>query len=382
MLFGSIVGQEVVKKKLIRSVAENRVGHALLLSGPEGNGALALAVAFARYLNCTARTPEDSCGTCPSCRKFARLAHPDLHFVFPVVRSASSRKALSDEYLTEWRETLLADPYLTYERWLGALDSENKQAGIFVDESDQIVRKLQLTSYEGLYKVIVFWLPEKLNQQAANKILKILEEPPARTVFLMVSEAPLMLLPTLRSRMQEVEVPPLDDAVLMEQILPLMDGDAGRARLVVQNACGSLPRALLLARPEEDEEALLQQFANLMRGSWAFIHKANIGPFTEWCEMMAGLKREQHKMFLSYALRMVRECFVISVQPTLAVLSPGEQEFLRRFRGYISVTNAGALANELSLALRDIEANGNKNLVFWDLGMKVGALLPSIASSS
>jgi len=190
MLFGSIVGQEVVKKKLIRSVAENRVGHALLLSGPEGNGALALAVAFARYLNCTARTPEDSCGTCPSCRKFARLAHPDLHFVFPVVRSASSRKALSDEYLTEWRETLLADPYLTYERWLGALDSENKQAGIFVDESDQIVRKLQLTSYEGLYKVIVFWLPEKLNQQAANKILKILEEPPARTVFLMVSEAP------------------------------------------------------------------------------------------------------------------------------------------------------------------------------------------------
>lgn len=380
MLFSEIVGQEEVKQKLIQLVRENRVSHALLFSGPEGNGALPLSVALAQYLNCACRSSSDSCGECPSCRKFAKLIHPDLHFVFPVINSGSGRKTISDEKMAEWRSAFLSDPYLSYERWLQAIDSENKLAGIFVDESDHLVRKLQLTSFEAEYKVMVIWLPEKMNQQSANKILKILEEPPSKTIFILVSEAPMQLLTTIRSRTQQFEVPPVDDQDVLKAILPLVDGDNSIAELIVRNAGGNFVKALSLVQPEENEGDLVQQFAALMRGAWAFTHKSNITPLMEWCEQITSLKREQHKIFLSYSLRMIRECFILSQQPELSLMSAEEQAFAQRFKGFIVPGNVGAIADELFLAFRDVEANGNKNLIFVDLGMKIGALLPSIVS--
>lgn len=380
MLFSEIVGQDDVKQKLIQLVRENRVSHALLFSGPEGNGALALSVAVAQYLNCARRGPSDSCGECPSCLKYAKLIHPDLHFVFPVVNSASGKKTISDEKMAEWRSAFLADPYISYERWLQAIDSENKQAGIFVDESDNIVRKLQLTSFEAYYKVMVIWLPEKMNQQSANKILKILEEPPSRTLFILVSEVPMQLLTTIRSRTQQLEIPPVEDQDVLKAILPLLEGNKDMADLIVQNAGGNYARALSLVQPEENESDLVQQFAALMRGAWAFTHKSNLTPLMEWCDQITAQKREQHKIFLSYSLRMIRECFLMSQLPQLTLMSAEEKAFAQRFKGFIVPGNVGAIAEELFLAYRDVEANGNKNLIFIDLGMKIGALLPSIVS--
>ena len=221
MLFKDIIGQEEIKKKLIKTVEENRVSHAQLFSGPEGAGSLPLAIAYAQYISCENRSGNDSCGTCHSCFKYSKLIHPDLHFILPVASTPKVKEPLTDKFLEEWRVSFIENPYLNPAEWYKAIGLENKQGFINVAESNEIIRKLSLKSYESEYKVVIIWLPEKMNKSAANKLLKIIEEPPSKTLFLMVTENSTNILPTIYSRVQVIRIPKLEEA---EILLALQQG--------------------------------------------------------------------------------------------------------------------------------------------------------------
>ena len=201
MFFKDIIGQEEAKRRLIKEAKEGKIAHARLFCGPEGIGKLPLAIAFARYLSCQNPGEDDACGTCPNCIKYNKLAHPDLHFVFPVIKK-KNKDTVSDDYIAEWRAFVGQNPYFNLNMWLEEMGAENQQAQIFVKESDEIVRKLSLKSSQGGYKIMIIWLPEKMNTECSNKLLKLLEEPPTQTIFLLVSENPDMLLATIQSRTQ------------------------------------------------------------------------------------------------------------------------------------------------------------------------------------
>ena len=202
MFFRDVIGQEEIKQRLIQEVREGRIPHAQLICGPEGVGKMPLAIAYARYISCTNRGETDACGVCPSCVKFNKLVHPDVHFVFPIVKSAKGKKEVCDDYIADWRPFVINNPYLNLNHWLNEMDAENSQALIYAKESDEILKKLSLKSSEGGFKITIVWLPEKMHPVFAIKLLKLLEEPPEKTVFLLVSEAPDMILPTILSRCQ------------------------------------------------------------------------------------------------------------------------------------------------------------------------------------
>ena len=219
MFFRDVIGQEEVKQRLIQEVNEGRIPHAQLICGPEGVGKIPLAIAYARYISCSNRSETDACGVCPSCVKFNKLVHPDVHFVFPIVNKAKSPKvSVCADFLPQWREQLLTSPYFNLNHWLNNIGAENKQAQIFANESDEILKKLSLKSSEGGFKITIVWLPEKLHPVCANKLLKLLEEPPERTIFLLVSEKPDMILPTIQSRTQRMNVRKIDEASIDREV--------------------------------------------------------------------------------------------------------------------------------------------------------------------
>jgi DNA polymerase III subunit delta' len=202
MFFKDVIGQQKIKERLIHSVKEQRISHALMFTGPEGTGKLALALAFAQYVSCRNRDENDSCGECPACRKYQKLAHPDLHFVFPVFPTKTIKKPVSDDFLPKWREMIHKTPYFTLSQWLGFIENENAQGFIYERESDSIMRKLNLKSFESEYKVMIIWLPEKMHAACSNKLLKLIEEPPSKTLFLLITEDEESVISTIRSRTQ------------------------------------------------------------------------------------------------------------------------------------------------------------------------------------
>lgn len=382
MFFSEIVGQESIKEQLVQTVCENRISHARLFLGPEGAGALPLALAYAQYVNCTARGEFDACGKCPSCIKFKKLAHPDLHFVFPVVKQSSVKVSVSDLFIREWRETVLANPYITYNQWLERIGSENRQGGIFVDESKEILNKLSFKTYEAEYKIMIIWLAEKMNLQTANKLLKILEEPPEKTLFLLIAESADRILPTILSRTQISRLPKIDTQSLANYLVETLHAmslpiDEQKALNTARISNGNLAAALNILQSTEENEENLKMFINLMRTSWSVWGKKQaMLELISWCEKITQLGREQQKAFLLFCLRMVRENFMLNrQQPSLAFLTDAENEFSQNFNAYIHPGNACQLANELNTAYYHIEANGNKNLVFMDLACKIVVLM-------
>ncbi len=214
MFFRDIIGQEKIRERLVRSVEEQRVSHAQLFTGPEGTGKLGLAIAYAQYISCTNRTPSDSCGICHSCRKYAKLQHPDLHFVFPVFKKKNVAKPFCDDFIAKWREMVLQSPYFTLNQWMDAIEADNAQGMIYAHESESIIRKLSIKPFEAEFKVMIIWLPEKMNLSCANKLLKMIEEPPAKTLFLLVTEDEERIIPTILSRTQIIRIPAIEDAEL------------------------------------------------------------------------------------------------------------------------------------------------------------------------
>ncbi|RLD87825.1 MAG: DNA polymerase III subunit delta [Bacteroidetes bacterium] len=380
MLFKEIIGQQEVKGKLLSLVREDRTPHAMMLFGPEGTGKLALAVAMTQYLACNDRQEDDACGVCPSCIKFGKLVHPDLHFVVPVLKTGSmTAPPVSDDYAVEWREALLTDLYLTESQWYESLGAENKQGIINVKESENIIRKLAFKPYESDYRMVVIWLPEKMNQPAANKLLKLIEEPPEKTLILMVSEHTNKILPTILSRTQLFHVPPISGADLREGLMKLGQADQQQIEDAVLRANGNMSTALQTLRQDDVERQHFELFTELMRLSYA----RDIVQINGWVERVAGMGRERQKQVIDYSLRLLRENFILNMEnDSLNYMSAKESEFSRKFSPFIHEGNVHALAETFTLAGNHIEANGNARIILMDLSIRVIRLLMQKATAA
>jgi len=369
MLFKDIIGQQHVKQRLIQSVRENRIAHAQLFLGPEGSGNLALAIAYGQFINCASPTESDSCGVCPSCSKFQKLIHPDLHFVFPVATTKSiTKEPVSDDFITQWRAILLENPYFNLLQWYESIEVENKQGIISKNESQEIIRKLNLKTFEAEYKIMIIWMPERMNIVAANKLLKMLEEPPEKTLFLMITENTGMMLQTILSRTQLIKVQKIDSEDLFVYLKEHQSYSDQQLRDAVHLADGNYVKALQVLRSDEDNSFNLDRFVSLMRLCWT---KDVLG-LMQWCDSMIGIGRERQKNFLSYTLRMIRENFIMSCQvPQLALLTQKESEFSSRFFPYINQNNIYLMVEEINKAQYHIEANGSDKLIFLDMSLKL-----------
>lgn len=372
MFFKNIVGQEEAKKKFILEVKEGRIPHAQLICGQEGVGKLPLAIAYARYICCTNRGETDACGTCPSCIKFNKLVHPDLHFVYPVVKKKSGKDVVSDDYISQWRNFVTANPYFSLNHWLDEMGAENAQALIYAKESDEIVRKLSLKSSEGGYKIMIIWLPEKMHPVCANKLLKLLEEPPAQTVFLLVSEAPDLILQTILSRTQRFNIRKLDEADIsaaLQQQYGLQQQDAEN---VARLSNGSFVKAMETIHLSEDNKLFFELFVNLMRLSY----QRKLREMKQWSEQVAAMGRERQKSFLEYCQRMIRENFIYNFrQRNLLYMSNEEMNFSSRFAPFVNERNVMGIMHELSEAQAHVEQNVNPKMIFFDFSLKMIVLL-------
>lgn len=380
MLFREIIGQEAVKRQLRQSVREGRIPHAQLFAGISGIGKLQLALAYAQYLNCPHRTDEDSCGVCPTCLQFHKLQHPDLHFVFPIVGSDE----VCDNFLESWREMILVNRYFDLDDWHRALGVETKQSMIYEKESGEILRKLSLKPYGDGYKVMIIWQPEKMNATTANKLLKILEEPAEKTVFLLVSEHPEQLLSTIRSRVQTVQIPRLETETIAAA-LQQRGIDAAKAADIARIANGSYLSALKKADETEENKQELRDFIALFRDAYTVgVLKdpqkkfESLTRLRRWALEMADSKvgRERQKHFLQYAQTQVRENFIRNVgRPELNYQMEDERIFSDRFAPFIHSGNVEAIMNQLDLAERQIEQNGNAKMIFFDLCLQMIVLI-------
>ena len=374
MNFSQIPGQKAVIDRLRNSVAENRVSHALLFYGPEGSGKFAIALAFARYISCESRTAEDACGVCPSCAKYNKLIHPDLHFVFPVIKKKSGTEPVSDTYLPQWRDMVLRSPWFSLTTWTEAMEVANEQALIPVAEAAEIVRKLSLKSFESDFKIMIIWLPEKMNAETANKLLKMIEEPPARTLFILVSEEDEKLLPTITSRCQHIRIPAIAAEEMSAHLVKASGMDPVKAREIAAIANGNMVRAMELAREDDNTTVHLSRFTTLMRTAWT----RDIHALVNWSEETAALGRERQKSFLAYALRMIRENFILNFDGRinrLVYLTRSEDEFSEKFHPFINEKNISALNREFNLAHAHVESNGNTKMIFLDLALKTMRLI-------
>ncbi len=380
MLFKDIIGQEAVKQRLCNSVREGRVPHAILLTGESGVGKLPLAIAFAQYLACLHRTESDSCGQCPSCLQFGHLQHPDLHFAFPIVKPEGKSEVVCDDFAEQWRRLISESPYFDLADWYEAIGAEKKQGMIYEKESSEILRKLSLKSFGDGYKVMIIWLPEKMNEVCANKLLKIIEEPPQQTVFILVSEAPQLLLQTILSRVQQIIVPRLEEDTIMRALRERNDElSVSDALDLAHMANGSFLKALKQMQNDEQIYQFFNWFVSLMRSAWLVGHKQHYDSLLtlrDWSREIADVGREKQKAFLEYAQRLVREYYTTNFgMPEINYQTAAERDFAVRFAPFINDMNVEKLTAQLDLAQRQIEQNGSARIIFFDLCLQLIVLI-------
>ncbi len=367
MKFNKIIGHSNIKENLIRAFNNNRMSHSYLFYGNPGIGKLALAIAFAQYVSCKNRTSTDSCGICASCKKYEKLIHPDLHFVFPVI-TQSGKKSISDTYIETWRERILSNPYFSYHDWLFSLDSKNKQGSIHKDESSEILRKLNLKTFESDYKFMIIWLPEMMNSTSANKLLKILEEPPQNTIFILVSDCRENVLSTIISRTQPIKILGINDDCLKNAIIDEYNIGDKMASDIVRISNGSLIEARKQIVLNEETEYNLSKFTELMRVCYA----RKIQEAIYFAETMAKTSREKQKSFLYYCLVLLRENFIYNTNLSEVVyLTTKEFEFSRNFSKFINFSNVTELTEIFEKAHFHIERNGNAKIIFVDIAFKI-----------
>lgn len=372
MLFKNIVGQNAIKEHLLNTAKENRISHAQLFLGSEGYGSLSLAVAYAQYIMCTDKKETDACGECASCRKVNKLQHPDLHFSFPTIGSKSGTPFISDDFISQWREFVLNNPYSTYEEWLTKIDAGNSQGSIKVKEAEAIVRKLNLKSFEAEFKVMIIWLPEKMNGESANKLLKLIEEPPPKTLFFLVSTNSELIISTIISRTQLVKIKRISDDDLFIGLQKLNNLDEQKALEIARMSDGDYNVACNLIETSVDSQQNFEAFTSLMRFSY-------MGKFAEiipWVDTMSKMGREKHKAFLSYSLKMIRENLITNQKQTnLARFSQTEKSFAEKFSNFIHPENSPLISEEINKAHYHISRNANVKVVLLDLCIQLNRLL-------
>jgi len=371
MFFKDVIGQKEIKQQLIQSIKDGYIPHAQLLSGPEGVGKVALALAYARYLSCSRRGEDDACGICPSCVKYNKLSHPDLHFVFPIYSNVKKKKEICDDFLSEWRNFVLQNPYFNLTSWLSFIDADNAQGLIYAKESDQIIHKLNLKAYESEYKIMIIWLPEKMHETCANKLLKMIEEPPFYTVFLLVSENPDRVIGTIQSRTQRLPIPPVLPEDMDNALSQKVTNDSERSNLV-HLANGNYIKALEIIETSLETKQYFEMFKTIMRNSW----QRNVRNMKSEAEDFAQLGRERQKYFLAYSQNLIRENFIYRLNlPEINYLNSEEAGFSQNFSPYITEQNVEGLMEELALTEKHIESNVNPRMVFFDLSMKIAVLI-------
>lgn len=374
MQFKDVIGQEEVKRKLILSVQENRVPHAQLFLGPSGTGKMPLALAYAQYILCPHRTATDSCGVCPSCQKISKLTHPDLHFVMPTATTKSVKSnPESDLFLNEWRDFLLQNEgYVDTPSWYSFLDVENKQGAIYVRDAAALIRKLNFKAYEGDYKIAVIWMAEKLRVDTANKLLKLLEEPPEKTLFILIAEDQEELLATIRSRTSLVKVPRITQEEIHDALIQRQQCTEQEASDAAMIAEGSWLKALQYVKDAEDQKFYFRTFQQWMR----LCFKAAINELIDFSNNIKSIGRERQKELLDYGLGIVRNSLLFNNDLASLVMLPEEEKrFNVGFAPFVKSANIVQIADLLEEASRQIERNGYAPLIFLDCSFKMAKLL-------
>lgn len=378
MLFSEIIGHLELKNRLIQTVLNNRVSHAQLFLGQEGSESLALAIAYAQFISCTSKEMgeeedeliADSCGKCPSCIKYQKLIHPDLNFVFPVATNKDVKsKPLSADFLPKWREALLSTKfYLDLNEWYSFLEIENKQGRIGVDDTMEIIKYANSTPFESRFNVIIIWMVEKLHHAAAPKLLKILEEPPANTFFFLISEDQEQILKTIQSRTQLVKLRRHPDNEMTEYIRSYFNLAGHELQMAVNNAEGNFKKVFSLVENNEIENFNFTNFRELM----LFAYNNNLEKIILKVNTLSAIGRERLKLFFTYGLKVVRLCVLNESGSQKLVRSTGsELDFVSKFTKFVNSSNADKIADEITLAMKHIERNGNQKIVLMDFSLKM-----------
>ena len=364
MQFNRIIGHQALKQQLISTVKENRVSHSQLFLGPEGSGSLALAVAYAQYINCENKQEQDSCGTCPSCLKYEKLIHPDLHFSYPFF--AKKAEETASTYMEEWRKAFLENPYLSLTHWRSQLEAENKQANINIAEAHDIIKKLSLKAFEAEYKVLIMWLPEYLDTQG-NALLKLIEEPPAKTLFLLVAENQDKILNTIISRTQLVKVNKLNHEELSSYLIQEKNIDPTRAHEIAFIADGNIQEAI--DQLAEDSNA---NFDMLIRWFRFIVTDSGLNIIQLCEEELSKLGRENQKIFLIYSINMLRQ--IVLAQNGLSAmlfLKGQELEFVQKFSEITQPEQLTVAIEMLEKTHYSVERNANPKILFLDLSLQL-----------
>lgn len=379
MLFSEILGQERVKKLLIKTVSEGRIPHAQLFAGSQGCGALPMAIAYAQYLLCQNHGPDNNGGNDACNLKFNSLTHPDLHFIYPTVTTDEVKsKPKSADFLADWRQFVLDNPYGSLYEWYETLGVGNKQGMIRVEDATEALKALSLKSYEGGFKVIIIWMAEKMNLETSNKLLKLIEEPSDKTVILLIAEEEEDILATIRSRCQQINFDVLSDKIIAEAIFNTGHCDLLEAKKIARRVQGNYSQALRLLESTEEEEEFEKQFVLWVRA--AFRAKGNaaaINDLISWSAQLAGLGRETQKKFLHYCIDMFRQALLLNYQAAeLVYAEPKIESFkLENFAPFVNGNNIQDIFTELSDAIYHIERNGNAKIILTDLSIKLTRLI-------
>lgn len=373
MDFNEVIGQKEAISRLKELADTKRVPHAMMLCGPQGCGKMAIAIAFASYI--LTHDIDDELRLRQANVMLSNYEHPDLHFSYPVIRPAgtsSEHKMISDDFSKEWHEMLKKDVYFTMDHWLTAMNAANQQAQIGAGESDDLIHKLSLKSSQGGYKVSIIWLPERMNGECANKLLKLLEEPPYKTLFIMVCEQPEKLLETIRSRVQRFDIRRIDDESLKQALKTRRGLDEDIAKRITHIANGNWNRALENLDANNDNRQFFDMFVMFMR----LTYMRNVKELKKWSEVTAGYGREKQRRMLQYFMTMVRESFMYNFhKPELCYMTLEEEQFTKNFARFINEANVIEINELLERCFRDIGQNANAKVVFFDMALKMIVLL-------
>ncbi len=379
MLFSEVLGLPHIKNHLTTTVDNNRIPHAQLFVGSSGSGTLPMAIAYAQYVLCGNTSAENNTGREACNLKMNKLAHPDLHFAYPVANNDKVKKnAISSHFSEEWRQFVEQEPYGSLFDWYQKLGIENKQGKIGVDEAQDIVKALSLKSYEGGYKVMIIWMAEKMNDSCANKLLKLIEEPPQKTLFLLITEEEENIIQTIRSRCQTLHFPPLNEAVIAEALEQKENCDRPKALTIAHRANGNYNNALHILRHNSGDEQFEEWFISWVRTAFkAKGDKTALAELIAWSEMIAGTGREPQKKFLLYCMDFFRQALMYNYKAkNLVFMQPQTKGFkLEKFAPFITGNNITGITKELEDAVYHIERNGNAKIILTDLSIKLTRLI-------
>ncbi|GAB4002348.1 hypothetical protein GCM10028807_60840 [Spirosoma daeguense] len=370
MQFSEIIGHNDTKQLLLRAVQTNHLAHALLFDGSVGSANMALALALAQYVNCEDKQENDSCGRCAACIKTSKLVHPDLHMVFPVANLAKGKT--SEAYLADWRKFLLEHPYHTLPEWLENMGADNKQGNISAEEARNILQKLSLKAYEGAYKIMLIWLPELMNSSSANALLKVLEEPPAQTLFLLVTNQSDKLLITILSRTQRVAVRNFTDEEVATYLRQYLNFDETTARRNAYLADGNLAEAIQLSKQNNSLTEQHVWFADWMRTCY----RQDIIALVKQADQFDSFSKEKQKGLLDYSLRMYRDLFLWHQGvSSLLRLPDDEMAFVKNFTKVLTVNHIEYIVNDLNTAIYHLERNARAKMLMLDLSLTFSRLI-------